>query len=188
MSIEALLKAHTEALEANTEQLKILNAGRAEAIEKLTANDAGATATRKPRASKKAEEATAAAEPASAPKDDTAPASSKTGKWNPDISDDGLRALAGKLVAKVAPDQSNKAEIAGALTSINQELGTPKLVGADSTLDDDGKRKAAFFLTRFVNDMSVDFNADYDFGEDPLRQAVEPAAEEAAGDDGFDIG
>ncbi len=185
MSIEALLKEHTEAIRENTEQLRLMNAGRDAALEKLTSNDAStATATRKPRAKK---EETAAAEPAKTePAKDEPAAASAAANWNPDVSDDGLRKLAQTLVAKVKPDGSNKAEISGLLASINQELGTAKLVGPDSTLDDDGKRKAAFFLTRFINDMPVDFNADYNFGEDPTRQAVEPEAD--AGDDGFDIG
>lgn len=182
MSIEALIKGLTEAVAENTEQLKMVNAGREAAIEKLTANDAGGAPARKTRAKKD----DAAAEPAASttaaePAADAAPKCN----WNPDTSDDGLRSLAQALVGKVAADGSNKAEISGQLSSVLQELGTPKICGPDSTLDDDGKRKAAFFLTRFANDMPVDFNADYNFGEDPLTQAVEP---EAAADDGFDIG
>lgn len=187
MSIEALIKGLTEALVENTEQLKMVNAGREAAIEKLTTNDAGGAPARKPRASAKKDEAPAAAEPAAAePAAEPAADAGPKYNWNPDLSDDGLRALAQKLVAKSASEKDREAEILGSFKSVLQELGTPKFVGADSTLDEDGKRKGAFYITRFINDMPVDFNADYNFGEDPLTQAVEPEA--AAADEDFGIG
>lgn len=53
MSLEEALARHTEALIANTEQLAELNAGRAEALSKMTEAAAGAAGTtRKPRAAK----------------------------------------------------------------------------------------------------------------------------------------
>lgn len=187
MSIEAALAALTDAVQKNTETslaviaaLKVtgenqerLIAGQAAAIEKVEA-------PKRTRAKK--DEAPADA----AEKVDTPPAADTSNTRV--VSDDDLRALAGnwlggKGVDGKADEKLEKAQIderRAFIASLMTELGTAKLCGPESKLDEDGRKKASFYIMRKAEGLKVDFGADYDFDGD-VTQGGEPEA--AAEDD-----
>lgn len=163
MSIEALLAEHTAALIANTEQLKLMNAGREEAIAALSSNPAPASKTTR---AKKGE--TASATPAAA----AAPEKTK----RPDVSDDEMRAFVGSWLKSTA-DKDEQAARGAQLKSVLEHFGVSALVGDAGIKGEDERRQALFFITRFKEGLKVDFSADYDFDADPLTQGdVEPDA------------
>lgn len=166
MSIEALLAEHTAALNANTEQLKLMNAGRQEAISALTTS------------------AGAAAPKARAKKGETAaPAPAEVKPAGPDVSDDAMRAFVGGWL-KSSDDKDEQAARGAQLKSVLEHFSASALVGDNGIKSEDERRQALFFITRFKEGLKVDFSADYDFDADPLSQGdVEPAGDAAAEDD-----
>lgn len=180
--LENEIKELTAALKENSELLRQANAGREEALKSLQeqAKEGATTGTaRRTRAAAKKDEP-AAAEPAAAKAD--APS------WNPDISVEGTRALVAGYVgqddnaeAKKARTENVKALFAHfGVDAFNPVATKPD---AKSIEGDDNRRQAVFYITRFAEGLPVDFSAEYDFGADPLTQAVEPAAEEAAAEE-----
>lgn len=166
MSLEALLAENTAALNANTEQVKLMNAGRAEAISALTSQPA--TAPKATRARKTAE-TPAEVKPAG-------PATS-----GPNISDDAMRAFVGGWL-KSTEDKDEQAARGVQLKSVLEHFSASALVGDSGIQGEDERRQALFFITRFKEGLKVDFAADYDFDADPLAQG-DAAAGEVAEDD-----
>jgi hypothetical protein len=174
MSLEQALADNTAALNANTEVMKQLLAGREEALEKLTAAADKPASTRKPRAPK----ADAAAAPA------TATAPETTAK--PEISDDDLRAAASAYVAAAGEDKAARQARGANLAAITQHFGTKTLVGPEGIQEQSDKAQTLFYIKRFTEGLPVDFSAEYDFDGDPC-QGGDPVAE-TADEDEFAIG
>ena len=193
MTLEELVNANTTAVEkntgmltevlaalgSNTELLKAVQEGRAEAIAKLTEKPAPATRSRTKKKDEEPEKDEAKEETAEPKKEETA-------SWEPDLSPEGMRAAFGALLVpdgKQLDDETKKKEIAK-VHSILAELGVESVNPAEGKShieSDDDKRKAVFYVSRFAAGLPVDFKADYDFNEDPLTQAV-PDKEEPADD------
>lgn len=168
MSIEALLAENTAALNANTEQLKLLNAGREDALAALTAKSDAPKATGRGRKA-------ATPEPVDTP--------AETKKPTVDVSDDAMRAFVSGWL-KSTEDAGEIAARGEQLKSILAHFGVTALVGDKGITGEDERRQALFFVTRFKEGLTVDFKADYDFDADPLSQGdVEPAAAEAEEED-----
>ena len=169
MSIEALLAENTAALNANTEQLKLMNAGREEAISALTSQAAAGAAPKTTRA-KKGETA-------------TAPAAEVKTPAGPDVSDDAMRGFVGGWL-KSTEDKDEQAARGLQLKSVLEHFSASALAGDNGIKSEDERRQALFFITRFKEGLTVDFGADYDFDADPLTQGdLEPAADDTADDD-----
>lgn len=169
MSIEAALAGLTEATTKNTETalaliaaLKVTN----EYQERLVAGQAAAI--EKVEAPKRTRGAAKAAEPAKTEEPAQEPAQETTG-----VSDDDLRDLAGTYLGgkneKTPLTAEQVTERRGFIAAMMKELGTAKLCGPESTLDDDGRKKAAFYIRRASEGLKVDFSADYDFDGDPTQ-------------------
>lgn len=192
MSIDELIKSHITALDKNTAQLgEVLAAlqgntttmttlieGRQEALEALTAKDAPAAKPARRTSKKKDDAETDTAEDETETKQPETVAAA----FKPDISEDGLRALAvGYLTGG---DDKGKADRVSNVQAMLQHFGAESInpVEGKKSLDgDDVRTQAAFFLTRYAAGEKVDFKADYDFGADPLGQSGATAA--AADDD-----
>lgn len=185
MSIEALLAENTAALIANTEQLKLLNAGREDALAALTAKtDAPKGTGRGRKAAEPAateQVATATASASTAETQSTMASTTTLAKSTVDVSDDAMRAFVSGWL-KSTEDASEVAARGDQLKSILAHFGVSALVGEKGITGEDERRQALFFVTRFKEGLTVDFSADYDFDADPLTQGnTEPAP--AAEDD-----
>lgn len=187
--LEAEIKELTAAVKENTELLRQMNAGREEALKALTEGGAATTTAPTRRRSAAAKAAEAAADPAvsaaDAKKDDAAAAAAS---WNPDISVDGMRTLMQDYLS--IDDADAKTARTAQLRSVLDHFGVdavnpiPSKPDKKSLEGDDVRRQAAFFLTRIVNGLPVDFKADWNFDSDPLAQGdLEPAAEPAAAEE-----
>lgn len=168
MSIEAKIDelntnmlALIAALKVTGENQERLIAGQAAAIEKVEAPKQTRTRTKK-------DEQAPAADPTPEPE----PALTATVT----VSDDDLRQAAGDFLkgdGNLTAEQVT--ERRDFVASVMAELGTKKLCGPESTLDADGRKKAAFFIKRKGEGLKVNFGADYDFDGD-VTQGGEPEA------------
>lgn len=186
MAIEALLERIAVGLEANTAVLQILNAGREASLEQLKkAGEAGEAAPARATRKKKADEAPAVTETATAPT--AVPPAAAAAPV------DGLSALETELKAAVTAHiegttvAEEKAARVADIQAIMAHFGG-KLVGPQSTLDDDQKAQALFYVRRYAAGLPVDFSQDYDFAGDPTQGGLEPAGAAADAGDDFDIG
>lgn len=168
MSIEQLLadqiaatNALTVAVNENTAALKVLDAGRTEALDQLKAAGTGTAAPRRTRAAK-------ADEPAPTPT--PAAAAETVAGYAPDTSDDAIRAMLTGWLKEKSIDAAEVTKRGDTFKAMLAHFGSPAAVGEKSTLDSDQRHQLVFFLTRFQTNLPVDFSADYDFGADPLAQ------------------
>lgn len=161
----ALMKAHTEALNANTKILESVVAGQKAALEKL----GDGKATPGTRATKKDEPKT------TPPKDEPKPtAEESTGRV---VTDDDLKKAGAALMQGKSKDDQGK--IANTLKDMLEWMGldrAAKLTGPEAKLTDAQRKQALFFIERWTAGLSVDFNADYDF-DGPVDQGAEAAAD-----------
>jgi hypothetical protein len=173
-AIEQLLTELKEAVLENTEHLKVLNAGRAEALKAVDkVADAAAAGAAKPTRSRKA----AAAEPAAvAEPEAVAPAA------GPPVEE----TLRGEVKGYIdgGTTDAEKAARTENIKAIMAHFGG-LLCGPASKLDDDQKSQALFFVRRYAAGCAVNFAQDYDFAGDPTQDGLEAAP--AAADE-FDIG
>lgn len=191
MTIESLIEGNTKALEANTAavlentaKVEILIAGREEALAKLTEAGSSATGTkpaRKTAAQKKKEEEAAAAVEAETEKPK---ATDKPKAWEPDITDDGIKAIVGAH-SKTLTDDDARGVFVGQMKEIAEYFSKDKFLDIKTAEE---RTQAVFYMIRFINGLTVDFKADYDYDQDPLTQGdLEPAADEADGADPMDM-
>jgi len=191
MSIEAAIEALTAAVQENTAEMKVMNAGREAALAQLT--DAAASGTPKPasRSRKKAEAeapaATDAGNGASAPStaaasDAAAPSPTAT---TPEVTEDDLRNAAQTYIAGAGQDAAARAERGGQIKAITTHFGTATLVGETGINGADERKQALFFLRRLNEGLPVNFSHDYDFDGDVTQDDGAPAT---AGGDDFNIG
>lgn len=171
MSIEALLAQTIEALDRNTAATLTLAAGRDEAIEQLKASQA-AEASKPARTSrKKADEPAAATTPAPTPTPE--PEVTRTMR-QVDYSEDGVKALAGKFIQQDT-DKDAMQTRAGQVVEMCKFFKSPKVAGPESTLTDETRYMATFFLERMLAGLPIDYMLDYDFDGDPLFDKPEGA-------------
>lgn len=154
------------ALKVTSEFQERLVAGQAAAIDKVE----GAKTTR--RSTKKDEAPVVDPVVAETPKVDAAPTRV--------VADADLRAAAAAYLKGDGSDPTPRKEF---IASVMQELGTPMLCGDKSTLDDDGRKKADFYIRRKAEGLKVDFDAEYDFDGEVTQGDGEPD-----GDEDFGIG
>lgn len=188
MSIEALLDRVATAIEANTQALQVLEAGRQASLAQLekhaAAGGEGAPKTSRSR-KKEAEPVTgeaaateSVASPAASPSPD--PAATAAAADTANIDADLTAAVTAYIAGSNGDD--DKAARTENIKAIMGHFGG-KLVGPTSTLDADQKSQALFYVKRFGAGCEVNFNQDYDFSGDPAQGA----APETVADE-FDIG
>jgi hypothetical protein len=186
MSIEQLIADHTAALNENTEQLKILNAGRAEALAAVdrVAAAAGESAPKRGRKKAEAEPAPAAgAEPAAGAAAEPAPAAAEPSSSTVSVEEQLRAATAGYVDAEGLTAEQKAARIEN-IKAIMSHFGG-MLCGPQSKLDDQQRAQALFYVKRYAAGCTVNFSQEYDFAGDPAQGGLE---ETAAADDEFDIG
>lgn len=199
MSIEQLLAENTAALNANTETMGKLIAGREAALAQFEKQAAVAgeapkpTRTRKP----KADEAPAAggggeaggnaAGSAAAGSTVESPAASPSSAPTVGPDDAEIRAAAATYIKGASDDEDARQARGANLKAITDHFGTKTLVGPEGVQDADQRQQTLFFIKRFDAGCPVDFSQEYDFSGDPTQDGLEPAAAAAAGDE-FDIG
>src|SRR3569623_1850902 len=156
MSLEAAIAELTQSNLALIAQLKItgenqerLIAGQVAAIDKVEAPKAARTRA-------KAAE-TPAAGPTEQKQPETPPAVEPTGGDLPTVSDAELKATAQKYLG-LDQDPKSLTERRNFVAAVMKELDTPMLCGEKSTLDNDGRCKAAFYIMRATAGLAVDFN------------------------------
>lgn len=193
MSIEQLLadqtaalRENTEAIRANTAQLLVVDAGRAEALEQLKSAGTGGAAATTTRRRRAAADDAPAAEPTPTPAAAEPVTSSEppADAFSPDTSDDAIRSMLTGWLKEDGISTEDTAARTANVKALFAHLGTPTAVGEKSTLDDDGRRQLVFFLTLFKAGLPVNFSADYDFAVDPLTQV--PVSEIVSSDDDDD--
>lgn len=174
MSIEKLIADLTTALRENTAATTQLNEGRNDALQQLKA---AATSDADKPARKRRTSAEVAADAAAeqAPQADTA-ADAQSAKdegaqaRQGDFSGDALKSIAATYLGKFT-DPAVRTPEAQKIKAMLDYFGTPALSGEKSTLDDDQRYQAHWFLTRIVNGLAVNYSADNDFDSDPLGDA-----------------
>lgn len=195
MSIEALLaeqtaaiREQTNAIVENTAAVLKLHAGREEALEQLSKVAAGGgepAKTTRTRKAKTAESGAATTGGGEAPAEQGAGQSApETQRRAIDTSDAGLRALLGGWLRGSTEQpipQEESAKRAAQVAAMLQHFGSPAVAGDKSTLDDDQRYQAVFFIERMIAGQPVDFNADYDFDGDPLFDKPAAAADDLLG-------
>lgn len=186
MSLEALLAENTAALTAQTAILERVLLGQEAAMAKLE----GVTTTRRPRATKAAEDAVMAAGNLVAAcvaevSSESTPAATGTqadaAVSASDPTQDDLKALAMKWRG-TATDDATKAKQNELLVAIVAKIGAKKLSGPEGPTDPDQIRQAMFYIERASAGLPVDLNADYDF-DGPIEQGVATAHEVVAEED-----
>lgn len=186
MSLEAALAENTAALLAHAELLKQIDhnhqrllAGQQTAIDKVEAP--------KPTRTRKAKDETP---PADEPKGNAEPADTASGAADASsASDDGVttEALLGYATGylnefnpKTAGDKADAAKYQARgkflMGMLSGEFGVAKI---PEIAEADDRKRALFYLKRFVAGKDVDFKADYDFDGEP---------DQDVGGDDFDIG
>jgi hypothetical protein len=123
MSLEAALEANTAALAAMTVELQKSNAGRAAAVEAITAAEGAKGATRGRPAGSKNKEDPAPGAAASPPPPPAAAAAATSGE---PMTIEAFRAEAGKFMS--VEDEAVKATRKEFIRSINDHLGVAKVV------------------------------------------------------------
>jgi hypothetical protein len=186
MSIETLLAELRDAVDRNTQQLQVIEAGRQASLDQLVkAQGAAAETAPKTRGRKKAEEPAAAPETGVTGEQNPAPgetpaATATTTAPTVDVTaiDNELKQATADYIGGGATDDEKKARTAN-VVSIMDHFGT-KLVGSQSTLDADQKQQALFYVKRFAAGCTVNFSQEYDFAGDPTQGSAAPAEEEFA--------
>jgi hypothetical protein len=202
MSIEQLLadqtaalRDQTAAIRENTAALLQLHAGREEALKQLAGVAAGGgeapktTRTRRTKAEdvggastandSGANDASGGSTAAGSPATSAAGADTST-RRDVDFSEDGLKKSVGDWLQETS-DGEERNRRALQVKAMLDHFGSPTVAGPKSTLDEDQRYQATFYVARFIAGLPVDFSTDYDFDADPLTQALPP--EPAAGDD-----
>jgi hypothetical protein len=180
MSLEATIQALIVVQEKNTDALERLLAGREDALEQLkNAASPAATGTRS-RAKKVdtvAETVVENGAAAAATTAATASVETKTVARPVDATNDELKA---RIAAWLGTDPAQQAERKPQLAALLAQLGSPAVAGEKSTITDEQRYHATFYVERFKAGLPVDFGADYDFDGDPLNQDAPAADEEPA--------
>jgi hypothetical protein len=171
--LEEKIAALVAAVEANTAAVEKLNAGRDVALAKLEEKVTGGEAKPATRRRKAAE--TKAEEPATEP---AAAAAETKGAFDDEV----LRSASKNYIAGGKTEDERAARHANIKTIVDHFGG--KLVGPESTLDDEQKAQALFYVKRFAAGCKVDYSQDYDFAGDPTQDGLDAGST----DDFDDIG
>lgn len=185
MSIETLLAEVRDALDRNTQQLQVVEAGRQASLDQLLKAQ-GAEAAPKTRTRKKGEVEPGMQGTAVPIAEETVPAETPAATAPTPAADvttieNDLKQATTDYIGGGANDDEKKARTAN-IVSIMEHFGT-KLVGPQSTLDAEQKQQALFYVKRFAAGCTVNFAEDYDFAGDPTQgglDAAAPAEEEFA--------
>jgi hypothetical protein len=190
MSLEQLLAENTAALIANTQALQVLEAGRQASLEQLKKAAETGDAP-KPTRRKKADEApAAAAEEATVTQTVTEGAVSAPTTTAPAATESIEQQVRAETTAYVNAEgltDDQKTARTDNIRAIMAHFGG-MLCGPTSTLDDEQRSQALFYIRRFAAGCTVDFSQDYDFSGDPAQGGLDAAEPAAAAADEFDIG
>lgn len=186
--LEEKIAALVAAVEANTAAVEKLNAGRDVALAKLEEKVTGGEAKPATRRRKKIDDEPAEGNAAgnAAPGSTTAsqadsPSSAQTAAA---FDDDTLRGAVKDYIAGGKDEVARTARQANVKTIVDHFGG--KLVGPESTLDDEQKAQALFYVKRFAAGCKVDYSQDYDFSGDPTQDGLDAGADDTTDFD--DIG
>lgn len=170
MAIEQTLIEIRDALTANTETMKILIAGREDALAQMKAEAAknAATGAAEPTTRRTRAKKDDAPPPATTTETPVAPEQAST-RRDINTSDDGIKALVAPWMGGIT-DAAARQAAADKLTEVLTHFASPKLTGPESTLDDEQRYQTYFFIERIIAGKPVNFSADYDFDADPLTQ------------------